>query len=180
VSETDSLQLFLAEAGRHPLLTAAEEVALAKRIERGDLAAKRLMVESNLRLVVAIAKGYRGLGVPFLDLIQEGSLGLNRAVEKFDWRRGFKFSTYGTWWIRQSVQRAVANQRARSACPFTSSSGSTSCRVRRGGWRSSSGGSRRRTNWPRRQDCQYSMSRRRSGRLVVRLAQPDGRRGGRG
>jgi RNA polymerase primary sigma factor len=110
VSETDSLQLFLAEAGRHPLLTAAEEVALAKRIERGDLAAKRLMVESNLRLVVAIAKGYRGLGVPFLDLIQEGSLGLNRAVEKFDWRRGFKFSTYATWWIRQSVQRAVANQ----------------------------------------------------------------------
>jgi RNA polymerase primary sigma factor len=110
VRETDSLQLFLAEAGRHPLLTAAEEVALAKRIERGDLAAKRLMVESNLRLVVTTAKGYRGLGVPFLDLIQEGSLGLNRAVEKFDWRRGFKFSTYATWWIRQSVQRAVANQ----------------------------------------------------------------------
>jgi RNA polymerase primary sigma factor len=106
----DSLQLFLAEAGRHPLLTAAQEVALAKRIERGDLTAKRRMVESNLRLVVAIAKGYRGLGVPFLDLIQEGSLGLNRAVEKFDWRRGFKFSTYATWWIRQSVQRAVANQ----------------------------------------------------------------------
>jgi RNA polymerase primary sigma factor len=110
VSEIDSLQLFLAEAGRHELLTAAQEVALAKRIERGDLTAKRQMVESNLRLVVAIAKGYRGLGVPFLDLIQEGSLGLNRAVEKFDWRRGFKFSTYATWWIRQSVQRAVANQ----------------------------------------------------------------------
>ena len=97
----DSLQLFLADVGRHKLLTAAEEVALAKRIERGDPVAKRVMIESNLRLVVSIAKGYRGLGVPFLDLIQEGTLGLNRAVEKFDWRRGFKFSTYATWWIRQ-------------------------------------------------------------------------------
>jgi RNA polymerase primary sigma factor len=109
VGSADSLQLFLADVGRHKLLTAAEEVALAKRIERGDLIAKREMIESNLRLVVSIAKGYRGLGVPFLDLIQEGTLGLNRAVEKFDWRRGFKFSTYATWWIRQSVQRAVAN-----------------------------------------------------------------------
>ncbi|MEZ5099697.1 MAG: sigma-70 family RNA polymerase sigma factor [Thermoleophilia bacterium] len=105
----DSLQLFLADVGRHRLLTAAEEVTLAKRIEKGDLRAKRRMIESNLRLVVSIAKGYRGLGVPFLDLIQEGTLGLNRAVEKFDWRRGSKFSTYATWWIRQSVQRAVAN-----------------------------------------------------------------------
>ena len=105
----DSLQLFLADVGKHKLLTAADEVALAKRIERGDPVAKRHMIESNLRLVVSIAKGYRGLGVPFLDLIQEGTLGLNRAVEKFDWRRGFKFSTYATWWIRQSVQRAVAN-----------------------------------------------------------------------
>ncbi len=105
----DSLQLFLADVGRHKLLTAAEEVTLAKRLEKGDLLAKRRMIESNLRLVVSIAKGYRGLGVPFLDLIQEGTLGLNRAVEKFDWRRGFKFSTYATWWIRQSVQRAVAN-----------------------------------------------------------------------
>jgi RNA polymerase primary sigma factor len=96
----DSLQLFLADVGRHKL---------AKAIERGDPVAKRRMIESNLRLVVSIAKGYRGLGVPFLDLIQEGTLGLNRAVEKFDWRRGFKFSTYATWWIRQSVQRAVAN-----------------------------------------------------------------------
>ena len=105
----DTLQLFLADVGRHKLLTAADEVMLAKRIEQGDLRAKRRMIESNLRLVVSIAKGYRGLGVPFLDLIQEGTLGLNRAVEKFDWRRGFKFSTYATWWIRQSVQRAVAN-----------------------------------------------------------------------
>jgi len=105
----DSLQLFLADVGRHKLLTAAEEVYLAKAIERGDPTAKRRMIESNLRLVVSIAKGYRGLGVPFLDLIQEGTLGLNRAVEKFDWRRGYKFSTYATWWIRQSVQRAVAN-----------------------------------------------------------------------
>ena len=105
----DSLQLFLADVGRHKLLTASEEVTLAKRIEQGDLIAKRRMIESNLRLVVSIAKGYRGLGVPFLDLIQEGTLGLNRAVEKFDWRRGYKFSTYATWWIRQSVQRAVAN-----------------------------------------------------------------------
>ena len=109
VGSADSLQLFLADVGKHKLLTAAEEVTLAKRIERGDPVAKRRMIESNLRLVVSIAKGYRGLGVPFLDLIQEGTLGLNRAVEKFDWRRGYKFSTYATWWIRQSVQRAVAN-----------------------------------------------------------------------
>jgi RNA polymerase primary sigma factor len=108
--ETDSLRLFLTEAGRHKLLTSADEMALSKRIERGDLDAKRRMVECNLRLVVSIARGYRGLGVPFLDLIQEGNIGLNRAVEKFDWRRGFKFSTYATWWIRQSIQRGVANQ----------------------------------------------------------------------
>jgi RNA polymerase primary sigma factor len=106
----DSLQLFLADVGRHKLLTASEEVTLAKRIEKGDLVAKRKMIECNLRLVVSIAKGYRGLGVPFLDLIQEGTLGLNRAVEKFDWRRGFKFSTYATWWIRQACQRAISNQ----------------------------------------------------------------------
>ena len=108
-AELDTLRLFLADIARHKLLTAAEDVTLAKAIERGDPTAKRRMIESNLRLVVSIAKGYRGLGVPFLDLIQEGTLGLNRAVEKFDWRRGFKFSTYATWWIRQSVQRAVAN-----------------------------------------------------------------------
>lgn len=107
---TDSLQIFLTQAGRYKLLTAEDEVMLAKRIERGDLAAKERMINSNLRLVVSIAKKYRVQGVPFLDLIQEGALGLNRAVEKFDWRRGYKFSTYATWWIRQGVQRAVANQ----------------------------------------------------------------------
>jgi RNA polymerase primary sigma factor len=110
VGADDSLRLFLADIGQHKLLTAAEEVMLAKAIERGDATAKRRMIESNVRLVVSIAKGYRGLGVPFLDLIQEGTLGLSRAVEKFDWRRGYKLSTYATWWIRQSVQRAVANQ----------------------------------------------------------------------
>jgi RNA polymerase primary sigma factor len=107
---TDSLQLFLNEAGRYPLLTAAEEVELAKRIERGDKAAKDRMVNSNLRLVVSIAKKYQGHGLSLLDLIQEGIIGLIRAVEKFDWRRGYKFSTYATWWIRQAVQRGVANK----------------------------------------------------------------------
>ncbi len=107
---TDALQLFLREAGRHQLLTAAQEVALAKRIERGDLQAKQRMIQSNLRLVVSIAKNYRNQGLPFLDLIQEGTLGLIRAVEKFDWRRGFKFSTYATWWIRQAVARALADK----------------------------------------------------------------------
>jgi RNA polymerase primary sigma factor len=109
-ASTDSLQRYFEEIASVPLLTAAEEVELAKRIERGDIAAKQQMLSANLRLVVANAKRYRGLGLPFLDLIQEGSVGLNRAVEKFDWRRGFKFSTYATWWVRQSVQRAVANQ----------------------------------------------------------------------
>src|SRR5437868_5125300 len=107
---TDALQLFLREAGRHPLLTAAQEVELAKRIERGDGPAKQQMIQSNLRLVVSIAKNYRNQGLPFLDLIQEGTLGLIRAVEKFDWRRGFKFSTYATWWIRQAVARALADK----------------------------------------------------------------------
>lgn len=141
-SSADSLQLFLTEAGRYKLLTAAQEVQLSKQMEAGQEAetslrqimeaqggwlsedeildlqakadtgkkAKELMINSNLRLVVSIAKNYRGGGVPFMDLIQEGTLGLNRAVEKFDWRRGYKFSTYATWWIRQAVQRAVANQ----------------------------------------------------------------------
>jgi RNA polymerase primary sigma factor len=107
---TDSLQLFLNEAGRYPLLTAAQEVELAKRIEAGDKAAKDLLVNSNLRLVVSIAKKYQGHGLTLLDLIQEGIIGLIRAAEKFDWRKGFKFSTYATWWIRQAVQRGVANK----------------------------------------------------------------------
>jgi RNA polymerase primary sigma factor len=107
---TDALQLFLNEAGRYKLLTAQEEVELAKRVERGDKEAKDLMINSNLRLVVSIAKKYQGHGISLLDLIQEGIIGLIRAVEKFDWRRGYKFSTYATWWIRQAVQRCVANK----------------------------------------------------------------------
>ncbi len=107
---TDALTLFMSEAGRHDLLTAADEVALAKRFERGDARAKEQMINANLRLVVSIAKRYQGNGLPLLDLIQEGVIGLNRAVEKFDWRRGYKFSTYATWWIRQACQRAVAAQ----------------------------------------------------------------------
>jgi RNA polymerase primary sigma factor len=107
---TDSLQLFLNEAGRFPLLTAAQEVELAKGIEGGDKRAKDLLVNSNLRLVVSIAKRYQGHGLTLLDLIQEGIIGLIRAAEKFDWRKGFKFSTYATWWIRQAVQRGVANK----------------------------------------------------------------------
>ena len=106
---TDALQLFFKDIGKVRLLTGAEEVALAKRIEGGDLAAKQKMVESNLRLVVSIAKNYRNQGLPFLDLIQEGTIGLVRAVEKFDYRKGFKFSTYATWWIRQAVARALAD-----------------------------------------------------------------------
>ncbi len=106
----DSLRLYLRSIGRVELLTADQEVSLAKRLERGDMAAKRQMVEANLRLVVSIAKGYLGRGLSFLDLIQEGSLGLIRAVEKFDYRRGYKFSTYATWWIRQAVTRAIADK----------------------------------------------------------------------
>ncbi|MFT4035456.1 MAG: sigma-70 family RNA polymerase sigma factor [Patulibacter sp.] len=106
----DALRMYLRAIGRVPLLTAAEEVELAKRIEKGDLSAKQHMVEANLRLVVSIAKGYLGRGLGLLDLIQEGSLGLIRAVEKFDYRRGFKFSTYATWWIRQAVSRAIADK----------------------------------------------------------------------
>ncbi len=106
----DSLRLYLREIGKVPLLTADQEVALAKRIERGDMGAKKHMIEANLRLVVSIAKGYLGRGLSFLDLIQEGSLGLIRAVEKFDYRKGYKFSTYATWWIRQAVTRAIADK----------------------------------------------------------------------
>jgi RNA polymerase primary sigma factor len=106
----DSLRLYLREIGKVPLLTADQEVYLAKRIERGDMAAKTHMIEANLRLVVSIAKSYLGRGLSFLDLIQEGSLGLIRAVEKFDYRKGYKFSTYATWWIRQAVTRAIADK----------------------------------------------------------------------
>jgi len=106
----DSLRLYLREIGKVDLLTADQEVALAKRIERGDMSAKTHMIQANLRLVVSIAKGYLGRGLTFLDLIQEGSLGLIRAVEKFDYRRGYKFSTYATWWIRQAVTRAIADK----------------------------------------------------------------------
>jgi len=106
----DSLRLYLREIGKVPLLTADQEIFLAKRIERGDMDAKQHMIEANLRLVVSIAKGYLGRGLSFLDLIQEGSLGLIRAVEKFDYRKGFKFSTYATWWIRQAVTRAIADK----------------------------------------------------------------------
>jgi RNA polymerase primary sigma factor len=106
----DSLRLYLREIGKVPLLTADQEVYLAKRIERGDMIAKTQMIEANLRLVVSIAKGYLGRGLSFLDLIQEGSLGLIRAVEKFDYRKGYKFSTYATWWIRQAVTRAIADK----------------------------------------------------------------------
>ena len=107
---TDSLQLFLKDVGKVDLLTAAQEVELAKRIERGDHRAKQEMIEANLRLVVSIAKRYRNQGLPFLDLIQEGTIGLVRAAEKFDYRKGFKFSTYATWWIRQAVARALADK----------------------------------------------------------------------
>ena len=106
----DSLTLFMNEIGKHDLLTAAEEVELAKKIERGDRRAKERMINSNLRLVVSIAKRYQGHGLSLGDLIQEGVIGLNRAAEKFDWRKGFKFSTYATWWIRQACQRAISNQ----------------------------------------------------------------------
>ena len=109
-STTDALQLFLDEMGRYPLLTAEQEVELAKRVERGDKEAKDLMVNSNLRLVVSIAKKWQGHELTLLDLIQEGIIGLIRAAEKFDWRKGYKFSTYATWWIRQAVQRGVASK----------------------------------------------------------------------
>jgi RNA polymerase primary sigma factor len=114
---TDALTLFMNQAGRHRLLTAAEEVALAKRVERGDAAAKERMINSNLRLVISIARRYQGHDLPLLDLIQEGVIGLNRAVEKFDWRRGYKFSTYATWWIRQACQRAISGQSATIRVP---------------------------------------------------------------
>ena len=115
VATTDALQLFMQEIGRYPLLTKEQEIELSQRIERGDLEAKEQMINSNLRLVVSIAKRYQGHGLSLLDLIQEGIIGLIRAVEKFDWRKGFKFSTCATWWIRQAVQRAWPTSRGRSA-----------------------------------------------------------------
>src|SRR3954454_14534291 len=128
----DSIDLLLRDAGRFPLLTPAQELELAKRIERGDLDAKELMVNSNLRLVVSIARRYVGHGLPMTDLVQEGMIGLIRAAEKFDWRKGFRFSTYATLWIRQSIQRGLDNtarmvrlpanlaQRARKVARMTS------------------------------------------------------------
>jgi RNA polymerase primary sigma factor len=117
LAAADGLTLFMSRAGRYPLLTAAQEVVLAKRIERGDAQAKELMINSNLRLVISIAKKYQGQGLPLFDLVQEGVIGLNRAAEKFDWRRGFKFSTYATWWIRQACQRGVSGQSATIRIP---------------------------------------------------------------
>src|SRR5436309_5583564 len=117
VGSTDALTLLMHNVGRYPLLTAAEEVALAKRVERGDREAKERMINSNLRLVISIAKRYQNRNLPLLDLFQEGVIGLNRAVEKFDWRRGYKFSTYATWWIRQACQRAVSGQSATIRVP---------------------------------------------------------------
>src|SRR5919201_1608528 len=117
VGSTDALTLLMNNVGRYPLLTAADEVALAKRVERSDCEAKERMINSNLRLVISIAKRYQNRNLPLLDLFQEGVIGLNRAVEKFDWRRGYKFSTYATWWIRQACQRAVSGQSATIRVP---------------------------------------------------------------
>ena len=117
VASTDAMTLLMNRVGRYPLLTAAEEVALAKRVERGDRGAKERMINCNLRLVISIAKRYQNRNLPLLDLFQEGVIGLNRAVEKFDWRRGYKFSTYATWWIRQACQRAVSGQSATIRVP---------------------------------------------------------------
>ena len=120
----DSMSLFMAEVRRHRLLTRDEEVELARRIERGDLAAKERLVNSNLRLVISNARSYEGLDLPLMDLIQEGMLGLIRAAEKFDWRKGYKFSTYATFWIRESIQRAIANRSRPIRIPVHSDSAS--------------------------------------------------------
>ena len=150
------------ELGRYPLLTAAEEVELAKSIERGDRAAKERMINSNLRLVVTIARRYMGHGVPLGDLIQEGVIGLNRAVEKFDWRKGFKFSTYATWWIRQACQRAVANQSKTIRIPVHVDERRSKLPRARSSSRSSTAASRRSRSWRRRPGCRVQHARRRS------------------
>ena len=162
------LELFLAEIGRHRLLSAAEEVALAKRVERGDVNAKKQMIEANLRLVVSIAKRYRGLGVPFLDLIQEGTLGLSRAVEKFDWRRGYKFSTYAHWWIRQAAERTIANQAKTIRLPLTSSSAGRSSLGPPERSRPRSAASRAWRSSPRRPACRSDTSAKRLAALRLR------------
>ena len=152
--EPDSLQLFLNEVSRHRLLTAEEEIELAQRIERGDFDAKERMVNSNLRLVVSIAKHYRGQDVPLVDLIQEGILGLIRAVEKFDWRRGLKFSTYATPWIRQSIERGIAYKARTIRIPVHVLQRER--KIRRtvpGADRRATGASRPTRSWPPRSSC---------------------------
>ena len=178
---TDSLQLFLNQMGRYPLLTAAEEVALAKQIERGDLAAKERMVNSNLRLVVSLAKRYQGHGVSLGDLIQDGIIGLNRAVEKFDYRKGFKFSTYATWWIRQACQRAVANQSATIRIPVHVQE--RRMKLRRARQKLETQLGREPTVEELAKAAQISLDARRGGargRPGLGVAQPDGRRRRRG
>ena len=168
---TDSLTLFMNAAGRYPLLTASEEVMLAKRVERGDLAAKERMINSNLRLVVSIAKRYQGHGLPLADLVQEGVIGLNRAVEKFDWRRGYKFSTYATWWIRQACQRAVANQSATIRVPAHVHERQVKLARARQRLEAKNGiASRRRRSWRPRPASTSGTSRRRSGTVEASVS----------
>ena len=176
VSTTDALQLFLNEAGRWPLLTKEEEVDLAKRIERGDHEAKERMINSNLRLVVSIAKRYQGHGLSLLDLIQEGIIGLIRAVEKFDWRRGFKFSTYATWWIRQAVQRGVANKSRTIRLPVHIADREQRWRGPSARWRRGSAGSRPRRRSPSTRSCPLKQVRevRQAARAITSLDKPLG------
>ena len=175
----DPVRMYLREIGRVPLLTAAEEVSLAKRIERRDMSAKAALIEANLRLVVSVAKRYVGRGLPFLDLIQEGNLGLIRAVEKFDHRKGYKFSTYATWWIRQAITRAIADQARTIRIPvhmvetinrLVRVSSVSSCRT--------SAASRRTRRSPRRWRSPWSGCARSEGRPGARLARDAGGRGG--
>ena len=163
---TDALGLFLNEISRYPLLTAAEEVELAKRIEQGDTAAKERMINSNLRLVVSIAKKYQVTELTLLDLIQEGIFGLIRAAEKFDWRRGFKFSTYATWWIRQSIERGIANKARTIRVPVHILQREYKIQREERRLAASSAAIRPMRNWCRRRDCRSS----RSGRRAIRCA----------